>query len=327
MDRKPKVCIIDADSIAFRSASVSEERRIDVTHVPTGIVKSFKNRTEFKDLLKKKNKIDKIAEYSIQDTQEAQPVEYCLHTIKSQINKIQEAVGTENLIIYVGGKSSYREQLPLPKLYKGSRTDMIRPLLLKDSKDYLINFYKAKEIQGIEADDMVIAKACEMLELGYDVTVASIDKDTLQLDGISIYDFSKEKLFKTEGHYIEPVYKNDKLEKIVGSGVGFLCMQMVYGDIVDFWKPTDLANIKYGVVSAYNDLKGCKTPQDFLEVVKSKYQEWYPEPVTYKAWDGEEHTKNWKELLQLYFQCAYMLRSPDDKAIAKDYFAKYGVEL
>lgn len=69
------------------------------------------------------------------------------------------------------------------------------------------------------------------------------------------------------------------------------------------------------------------TAKECLDKVVEQYQQWCPEPVTYKAWDGIEHTKDYKELLQLFFSAVYMLRSHNDKTTAEEFFDIYGVKL
>lgn len=321
-----RITIIDADSVAYRSAAASETRSILVTHEPTGIQKSFDNRTAFKDLLKSKNKLGLISEYKIEDKQEPEPVENCLHTVKSQILKIEEATQADQLVIVVGGKSNYREKLPLPVQYKSQRADMLRPLHLKESKRYLIERFGAKEVNGIEADDEVIILAHEYRDEGFDVTIASIDKDNNQVEDFAVYNYADETMSYLEGHTLEKISKG-KGSKIIGSGVGFLALQCTLGDKSDGYRPADLTGLKYGEMAAFNLLKNCKEPKEYLEAVKHQYQEWYPNDVTYTAWDGKTYVKNWREILQMFFQCAYMLRSRDDEANAKKFFAYYGVKL
>lgn len=324
--RKPKVTVVDADSIAYRCAAASEKRSILVKHNPTGIEKEFGTRTEFKTLLKSKNKLDKIDEYSIEDVQTPEPIENALHSVKANIERIKERTEADQMIILVGGKSTYRESLPLPSLYKGARTNMLRPIHLKEAKQYLINVHKAEEINGYEADDEVIIRTYEFKEIGCDVTISTIDKDSLQVEDFKIYNYADDELFDVQGHSIKQITKG-KGKKVIGSGVGFLAYQMIVGDSTDGYNPCELSSIKYGDASALKDLKDCIEPKDFLGVVKRKYQEWYPEPVTYTACDGTEHTKDWKDILKMYFQCAYMLRSRNDKASAEEFFNYYGVKL
>jgi hypothetical protein len=45
------------------------------------------------------------------------------------------------------------------------------------------------------------------------------------------------------------------------------------------------------------------------------------------SWDGVEHTRDWKEILQMYFKCAKMLRYRGDTANANEFFNEHGVYL
>jgi len=329
--KKTKVTIIDADSIAYRCAAASEKRTILAKHNSTGRVKEFNTRTEFKAFLKdwvanNPTKPVSFEDYSIEDVQTPEPLEHCLYSVKANVERIKESTEADRLIILVGGKSTYRESLPLPSLYKGSRTDTLRPIHLKAAKEYLINVHKAEEINGIEADDETMLRAYEFRDMGFDVTISSIDKDNLQVEDFKVYNYADDELFTVEGHTVKQITKG-KGKKVVGSGVGFLALQCLIGDSVDCYRPTELAGIKYGEMSALKDLKDCKEPKDFLEVVVNKYKEWYPEPVTYTAWDGKEYIKDYKEILQLYFCCAKMLRHSADTNNAEEFFAEYGVTL
>ena len=51
-----KVALFDMDLIAYRSAAAVEERKVQVQHIKTQKIKEFKTRTEFKDILKSKDK-------------------------------------------------------------------------------------------------------------------------------------------------------------------------------------------------------------------------------------------------------------------------------
>jgi len=323
---KTRVTIVDADSVAYRCAAASEKRTVLVKHLPTGQSKEFKTRTEFKALLKSKNKLHKLEEYEFEDVQTPEAIENCLYSVKSNIGRIKERTQADTMIVLVGGKSTYRESLPLPSLYKGKRDGTIRPIHLKEAKDYLINFHKAEEINGIEADDETIIRAYQFKDMGFDVTISTIDKDSLQAEDFKMYNYADDELFSVNGHSVEMITKG-KGQKVVGSGVGFLAYQMLVGDGADCYNPTELAGIKYGDAPALKDLKDCKEPKDFLQVVLNKYKAWYKEPITYTAWDGTEHTKDYKGILDLYFKCAKMLRSSDDKNDSKEFLASYGVVI
>jgi len=60
-----RILLLDLDTPIFASSAVSETKSVLVTHQPTGKQKVFKNRKEFKELLKQKEKLAKLSEYSI----------------------------------------------------------------------------------------------------------------------------------------------------------------------------------------------------------------------------------------------------------------------
>lgn len=322
-----RINIIDADTIAFSSAAQCQQTSIIAT-APSGHSKEFKNITELKNIMKQKGTIEQLPEIKIETKVQAEPVEFALSSVKRKLEKISEAVQADKTIIVLGGKATYRQRLPLPSPYKNNRAD--KPVHLTACKEYMVKHKGAYLVDGIETDDETTILAEEYKAKGWDVVLSSPDHDSFQMHGITLLNYKEDDLSKAfislNNHRFE-VIKKGTYNKSIGSGVGYLAGQCLYGDPTDTYNPTEIAKIKYGMMSAFKDLSSCKEPSDFLEVVKRKYQEWYPEPVTYTSWDGTEHTKDWKGILQMYFKCAYMLRSKEDKADVEEFFDKYGVKL
>lgn len=323
-----RINIIDADTIAFASAAQAQDTSIIATHIETGKAKEFKNITELKDIMKAKGTIDRFNELSIETKVEPQRVEFALSNVKNKLKFIKDSVQADKTIIVLGGKSTYRQSLPLPSPYKNNRAE--KPIHLQACKEYMLDKHSAYLVNEIETDDEVTILSEEYKTKGWDVVLSSPDHDSFQMHGITLFNYKETDLEKAFVHldtHSFQVIKKGTYNKSIGSGVGYLAAQVLYGDPTDTYNPTEIAGIKYGMMSALKDLSVCKESKDFLEVVVKKYQEWYPEPVTYTACDGKEYTKDWKGLLQMYFQCAYMLRSRNDKAIAEEFFDMYGVKL
>lgn len=322
-----RINIIDADTIAFAAAAQAQQTSIIAT-APSGYSKEFKNITELKSIMKNKGTIELLPEIKIEIKIVPDPVEFALKNVKRKLEKIAEAVQADMTIIVLGGKATYRQSLPLPSPYKNNRAD--KPVYLADCKDYMVKYKGAYVVDTIETDDEVTILAEEYKAKNWDVILSSPDHDSFQLHGITLFNYKEEDLNKSFvnlcDHRFE-VIKKGTYNKSVGSGVGYLAGQLLYGDPTDTYNPTELACIKYGMKSALKDLSDCKQPKDFLEVVKYKYKGWYNEPISYTAWDGTKHIKDWKEILQMYFTCAYMLRSREDEANAEEFFKSYGVTL
>jgi len=319
------IVIADLDTPCYAAAAVCDNRSVLVKHEPTGKTKVFKNRTEFKNLLKSKGKSN-FEEYSFEDIQEPEPVENACHTLKMGINRILEAIQPDEVIYVISGSSNFRDNLPLPTKYKSSRADMLRPALLGDVREFVKKKYKPLVAQNEEADDMQVYLGYEELYKGNKPIAVSIDKDILAYSGLFV--LNQDKL--EEGiqeipqlGYLEIDAKN----KVRGKGFLWYCLQHIVGDITDGYKPTDLAGVKFGEKSAYKLLVNCKTEQEALLVVKDMYKQWYPDTFTYKDWQGVEHEANYKSILDLYFKCCRMKSHEFDELNSEEFFAKYGVEL
>lgn len=319
----PRVLILDGDSIAYRCSAAGEERFITVTHQPTGKEKIFKHRTEFKQSMLEKGK-EITEDYLVVDCQEPEPISYVINTIKNHIKRIEEEVQPDKTVIFAGEQFNFRLDLPLPKRYKGQRSDTLRPIHLKEAKRFLQNSYKALEATGKEVDDECCISAYDALKAGYEPVMYFYEKDQYQLDGVTLlYDLNK---FEYE---TVPELGNLRLEKttVKGLGLKFLAYQWICSDPVDNYCAYDLSNVKFGPKSAYNLLVDCKTEQEVLEAVKLQFQKFYPEPFEYKDWQGNKQQGDWLSMLTLYYKCCRMMRSSDDALDPQDLFDKHGVNL
>ena len=317
--------VVDADTLLFSAAAVSEVRTIEVLHEPSGNVKEFKNKTEFKALMKSKGK-EITTDYVITDKQVPEPIENCLHLIKSQAQKIIDAWDFCEVIFCAGDSNNFRLDLPLPTRYKSNRSDMIRPVWLKEAHKYFRHKFNAQRAVGCETDDLTAVLAYEAEQKGNRAVLLSLDKDARQFPGLHLGDYNSSTDDLVYIKQMHEVVLNPKKE-FKSYGLPWLAYQCLKGDSIDCYRPTELAGVKYGDVSAYNDLKDCKTEQEILLKVIEKYQQWYKDKFTYTDWSGKEHEADWKSMLRLYFSCAKMKTSHDDKLLADEFFNQYGVEL
>lgn len=323
--KKPLV-VVDADTLVYRSAAASEERSVLVTHIPSKREKIYKNRTAFKQAMQEKNFTVNPEDFTFEDIQEPEPIENCLYTIKTQAQNIIDRFHDAEVIFCCGEKDNFRLNLPLPEQYKSNRSENIRPVHLSEGKEYMIKKFKAQSAVNFEVDDLSIILAYEGKNKGRDVVLAACDKDAKQAVGLKLFDYTnpdKEIVQINNWHEIE---LNAKKE-FKSYGVPFFCYQWSRGDLSDHVLPYKLAGVKFGDAGAYKLFKDCKTAKECLEEVVEQYKQWYPVPITYKAWDGNEYAKGYKDLLQLFFSAVYMLRSHNDKTTAEEFLDMYGVKL
>lgn len=317
-----KVALIDADTIAYRSSASAEKRSVEVIHKPSGRTKVFKNKTEFKEVLKAKDRLDKLDEYEIIPKQEAEPFEKIIPVMKSMINKILDKTEADLHTLCLSSKTNFRNDLPLPTLYKGNRKATLKPIHLDACKKYLYKEYPTAVSDNLEADDLLSILGYQYLSEGYEAIICSNDKDTLQATGLFMYDYTKE---DPEVFSIPDIgYLVKEPNKVSGCGFMYLAYQTLAGDSTDGYKPSYLSKEKLGDIGVYNILKDLKDHREISQAVLETYQWLFPEPFDYRDHKGQLHKdKTYKDMLNLYFNCSYMKRSFNDDTTGVNLYDSY----
>lgn len=316
---KETIAVIDGDILAFKSSAANENRSVEVTHEPSGRVKIFKHRTEFKQQVD----VEKFGEdaFSIKDVQEAAGISFALHTVKKMIESICRACGTDKYEIYLSGNDNFRDKLPLPSKYKGSREGLMRPLQLSEVKKYLIKSHGAVTVKG-EADDMISTRKYYGLQNGIKIIGCSTDKDDMGAEGWTYNWDSMNKPMLVQG--LGELIVNDK-NKVKGYGSKWKYFQWLAGDRIDGLNPTELAGIRFGEKSAYNLLSELTTEEECLKVVHDTYFKWYPEPVKYEDQNGIDRKMDYLDIAQMYWDGIHMHRWRDDFVCVQDLFKEYNI--
>lgn len=303
--------VIDCDLIAFKAAAACESRYINVKHWESGREKQFKHRTEFKAWLKENPKWSE-EDFLISDERTAEPIENCLYTVKAMVKGIKQQTKATEAEFYISGKDNFRLNLPLPYQYKGERDSTLKPLHLDEARRYMIQRFNAVPVDGVEADDTIARRAYAGFKTGQKIIAATIDKDQMGTEG---WVFNWDKM--TEPEMVEGLgYLERTPQGVKGRGFLWRAYQVSFGDSTDGYCPLDLYKLecekngvkpkKCGEVYFFNMLKDCQSIPEAVKKVFDFYQEFYPEPVTYTDWSGKEHTKDWKQIMEMYIHCAVM---------------------
>lgn len=323
-----RILLIDGDLVVYRNAAAAERRFVDVTHIKSGRLKRFDNRTAFKEFLKQKDFKYDPAAYFIKDIQDAMPVGIAFNIIDKLYQQLHDVAWPDSTEVYIGQSgSTFRHSLPLPEPYKFNREDSIRPIHLEPCKRYLIKHYGATVCDAkYETDDVLTIRAYEELRKGNIPIIATIDKDANQTQGVGLLNWNNDPVeVKTVPELGVDIHKDKSSWK--GDGIRFLAFQTLAGDPTDTYCAYNSSNVKYGPTRAASVLNKASSPKEVLELLIGEFKMLYPLPINYKTWDGKDVMgATWEDMLQLYWKCAYMKRSWDDPSDFWEYAKQYGVE-
>lgn len=336
----------DYDAIKYSIASVCEERSIIATHIKSGNEKEFPTRTAFYGHHLKKNggwlatlnaeRAEKDLEpftaddFDIADKQVAVPVSHMNHIVKQHIAGVEKILGASSSYGYIGKGASWRVAASTIIEYKGNRKDTIKPLMLDEIEAYLKRSQGAKEVTGLEADDVVIIDCMKNPNL----ILVGVDKDFMGCEPLNFFNPDKmEKPLRIEGLgklWIEEKKKSSgKVEKTVrGMGRKWFYFQVLSGDSSDCYKANSACpETPWGDQSAYQLLDPCKTDNECWATICSAYLKLYPEPKEIIGWRGDKITVDARYILQENCTMAHMLRTPDDVFMLEDHLERAGVLL
>lgn len=330
------VVIVDADVLAYRMAAACEKRGIRVIS-PTGDSRTYKNKTEFKDYLKTIDKLHLLDKFTIEPYQYDADLGRACGMIMGKIEQIKEFTFADRIKFCVSGKSNFRDTLALPEKYKGDRSTALKPIYLRECKGFIYKNFDTEASDGSEADDYVIFRGYEEKEKGNEVIIGTCDKDSNAYSGLKLLDFTK----KNEDWKIVDIpegvgslWLNEKTDskgkvttEVDGLGFKFYAHQMLIGDPVDHYRPTDICKVRFGEKGSYAILKDLQTEKECLEAVIEQYRVWYPEEFSYKDWTGEEHTSNHIDMMCLYHKACRMKETENDPLDFRAFASKYGIVL
>lgn len=315
------IAVIDGDIVAYRCAAANETRSIKATHKITGQEIICPHRTAFKEQIKG---VFEIEEFTIEDVQESGNIILAKKAIDAVINSLKRACNADEVEVYLSGVDNFRDGLPLPSKYKGTRSS-IKPLQLKHCRSYLEREIGATVINGREVDDMLAQRCYEGLQQKIKTIACTLDGDQNGVSGW-MYNWNKHKepaLIKGLGN----IYLVNGNKDFDGQGRKFFYAQWVLGDVVDAFKPCEISGKKFGVMGMYNLLSKCTTDKECVEAIYKQYKSWYPQEfIEYTDFNGVQQKKTLIELMNMYAACAHMRRFEDDVFDTAKLLTTLGIE-
>ncbi|CAM0060343.1 exonuclease [Vibrio phage K406] len=359
----------DYDTAVYRAASMLQEKRIKaVCKEDPSITFDCKNVTEFKGRKRNDQVSDnselgifnvdreltgkpllKPSDFDIEEYQKLNGEEdKLLETAKIQLLKSMKNTclqyGIPKIIPVLGHGSCFREDEPTARMYKGNRTDSLRPILLKKLRAWMIEERGAIDTSSmthkggvIECDDYIEIKASEgyrhyRKNEKFNIGIISSDKDSLNSPKLMVNRDTLPKKNKTEkaklkfpkpmlieatdrcaGDVVLISKENGKDFK--GYGFKFLMYQAILGeDSADNYSAIRHLGkgLNFGDTAAYKVLKPCKTAKETLQATIDTMAELFPYGVQYEDWKGNTHDVDTVTYMDLYFRIAYMIRKLED---------------
>lgn len=326
---KEIIAVIDCDEIAYKIAAACEKTSIKVTNVKNSQQSSFKHRTELKKFLEGLEVPEDF--YVVEDVQEPEPIANAIHSVKSQLKRIKDQCKADKTELYLSGKNNFRDAILLPTKYKSSREDNLRPVLLTELRQYLVDKQGAVIINDEEVDDVCCHRMWDGYKSKQKIIGITTDKDACSNMG---WLYNPDKM--TEPTFIDGLgklwletkvnSKGKEESKVRGIGRKFGYAQWCYGDPTDTYNPSEIAEVRYGEKSAYKLLEPLQTDKECIQAIYDLYKTWYPDKVTYKAWTGEEITTDAIGIMQMYFDCYKMRRWLGDEIKVTDILTKMEID-
>jgi len=318
-----QTAIIDADFIKYMAAACGEKRSVIVTNVHTGEELTFKNRTEFYGRGKNKNggwlgdyNLAKNTElsytdFTIQDVQTKLDFSNCTNVVDYQIKQGLAGIGTSKYKAFIGRGDSFRVERSTLLKYKGQRTNLLKPLYLKDVEEYLIDKYNAEIVTVIENDDRCVM---ECYKQPNNILLAA-EKDFYSCP-VKYYNAAT-KVGTINCDKFGKLSLNEKKE-VKGYGRIHLYYQTCAQDDSDNYKAHCMSDVAWGEQSAYKALVGCKNDKEAWEAIEGVFKHLYPEPKEVVGWRGDTILIDWAYVLNECFDMARMLRYDGDRVVATD---------
>lgn len=231
-----KICLIDADSLLYESASVNQ------------VVFAFSDE-------------DKVIEVDEEGAKEH---------LDSSIEKIVKATGCTDYLMYITGPTNFRYDV-LPT-YKHNRKNVERPVLLDMLKEHVLSKHPCKMTSKVEADD---ACTITYSKNPSKYVLAHIDKDLNQVEGTHynwrddlLYEVTKEEALRmffrqvligdsTDGYSGCPLVGVEKAEVILNKYMGVIPVEHVFksgprkGQVEIRWQDKPMDDLWDAIVSQY----------------------------------------------------------------------------
>ena len=288
---------IDGDSIVYKACYIAQKTVYDIIPLDKEaladdeeayrpfLIKTFRLVKEYNAWLKEIGKIK--ADFCRVTRVEMQPLAYALQIVGSMLKEIIEAVGCEQVSIFIGGDNNFREDLAVIRGYKESRKKKEKPKYYEQCRDYMVKSWNAIKTHGQEADDAVTQLYTACCHDDEPCVIATIDKDLETVQGWK-YNYDKKEFHYTSAK--EAAYN--------------FYLQLLMGD-----KNDDIVGVPgIGAVGANSILSVCNNEYEMYSAALQAYQEAFEVKETRhnKKLTGKVGEKMLRENAELLYMRRYI---------------------
>lgn len=313
---KKRTVVIDGDWLAFVGACM--------THITHYIAVNKENNQEIvietteKSFTKSLEKLGlDVSSEDISIIKEKRLIPNWQATAKGvmlgKANKIKREVSAQHILIAIGGKTNFRDRLPLLYSSYKDRVGSYRPPNLKEVRELLKSLLPYEESIDMEADDIISMYQFKgRTDQSY--IVCTEDKDAKQTPGF-LYNPRKMEIRDCNGFgKLIPIIKVSETSgketfKLDGYGRLWFYYQIICGDAVDTYHPFPK---KVSDKAFYNIFKDIDNDKDAWTVITDWYKKNYDNIEEYTDWSGTVHKGKWIDILQTYVNVVHMLRFEND---------------
>lgn len=236
------VALIDGDILVYRCGFASEKNYRDVHDEQGNHITTFRYKRDADNFLKEHEGFY-VKERSVVDS-----LRNTLHTVKVTINTILERTRSGSYVVYLSGRTNFRNEVAKTAVYKGTRPG-VKPQRYDQIRDYLLRAWRGVIVEGIEADDMM---GIEARKSPNDRIIATLDKDLDVVPGLH-YNWVNDDLYcVTEIEALRNFWK-----------------QMITGDTID----NIIGLYRKGPAYARKLLDNVDDPEKMRELVWQEYQD------------------------------------------------------
>ena len=199
--------VIDGDPLIYKAAGVTEKTVYDIvanaaaevidkddpkSYAPY-LIATFRYVKEYKEWLNKHGKTKD--DFIRVDRKEVEPLSHALNIINGMMAELIKAVEPEQVTLLLSGDTNFRNDIAKVRPYKEARRSRPKPLYFQDIKDFMVRRWRAKVVEGCEADDVCAMIMHASVDEGNPAVLASIDKDLDQVPGMH-YNYDKKEFYQ-----------------------------------------------------------------------------------------------------------------------------------